>query len=61
MHESNHFRNLTDEEIRKRYLQFSVFMEQVNNTLGLDRYATVDQFAARVNDLVTAASTVQAD
>lgn len=39
-------------------MKFSVFMEQVNEALSLDRNATVEQFAARVNDLVTASSVI---
>lgn len=58
VHENNYFKNHQAEDIRKRYMQFSVFMEQLNNTLGLDRSATVEQFASRVHDLVMAAAKV---
>jgi len=58
IHENNYFKNHEEMDIRKRYMKFSVFMEQVNESLSLDRNATVEQFAARVNDLVSAAAAV---
>lgn len=56
--ENNYFKNFDPMDIRKRYMQFSVFMESLNNTLGLDRTASVEQFAARIHDLVMAAGKV---
>lgn len=58
VHENNYFKNHDPADIRKRYMQFSVFMEQLNSTLGLDRSASVEQFATRVHDLVMAAAKV---
>lgn len=58
MQENNHFKTFEPEEIRVRYMRFSVFMEALNNNLDLDRSATVEQFARRISDLVQAAATV---
>jgi len=56
VHENNHFKNHSPDDLRKRYLQFTVFMEQLNFILELKRDATVEQFATRVHDLVMAAA-----
>lgn len=54
IHPNNYFIKYEAEENRKRYLKFSIFMEELNNTLDLQRGATVEQFAGRIADLVTA-------
>jgi len=54
VHENNYFKGFPPDDLKKRYLQFSVFMEQVNNTLDLTREATIDQFSRRVHDIVMA-------
>jgi len=54
MPENNFFINHSVEDIRKKYLQFTVFMEQLNNVLELDRFASVEQFANRIRDIVIA-------
>ncbi|AXH73963.1 MAG: hypothetical protein [Microviridae sp.] len=52
--ENNYFKNFDEVDLKRRYLKFSVFMEEVNNTLDLTREATIDQFTRRVHDLVFA-------
>lgn len=54
VHENNYFKNNDADDLRRRYLRFSVFMEELNNTLDLSRNASVEQFAQRVHDLVMA-------
>jgi len=54
MNPDNYFQNMEVEIIRKKYLQFTVYMEALQDVLGLDRYATIDQFAHRVRDIVLA-------
>lgn len=54
VHENNYFKDSGADDLRKRYLRFSVFMEELNNTLELNRDASVEQFAQRVHDLVMA-------
>lgn len=56
VNEDNHFKGHDVEVIRKKYLKFTVFMESLNDVLELDRFATVDQFAKRIVDLVHAAN-----
>lgn len=51
--ENNYFKDHEKEIVVKKYLQFTVFMEALNEVLELDRYATVDTFARRIAQLVT--------
>jgi len=50
--ENNYFTDHEDAQIKKKYLQFTVFMEALNQVLELDRYATVETFAIRIRHLV---------
>lgn len=50
--ENNYFKDHEVEQIMKKYLQFTVFMEALNDILELDRYATVETFARRIAHLV---------
>ena len=52
--QDNYFRDLDIELARKKYLQFSVLMEYLNEVLGLGRHASMDEFATRIRDLVIA-------
>lgn len=56
INEDNHFREHSLDDIRRRYLKFTVFMEALNQVLELDRSASVDHFAKRIVDLVHAAN-----
>jgi len=58
VHESNYFVKTPKMEIRRKYMQYSVFMEAINNTLGLPITSSLDDFAKRVNDLIEAARKV---
>jgi len=58
VHENNYFKDMSVEDIRRRYMKFSVMMEGVNEALDLNRSANVDQFALRVRDLVLATQKV---
>lgn len=58
VHENNYFKDFPAEDIRRRYMKFSVMMEGVNESLDLSRQASVDQFALRVRDLVLATQKV---
>jgi len=40
--------------VKKKYLQFTVYMEALNNVLGLDKWANVEDFAMRIIDLMYA-------
>jgi len=51
-HESNYFKDHEIPVIKKKYLQFTVFMEALNEVLELDRYATVETFARRIQHLI---------
>jgi len=42
------------EEVHRRYVRFSVFMESVNEALSLDNHATIEVLAHRIRDLVYA-------
>jgi len=52
--QDNYFASMDIEETRKKYLQFSVFMEALNNVLGLNRHSSMDEFAHRIRDLIIA-------
>jgi len=52
VHENNHFKDHEIEQVAKKYLQFTVYMEALNEVLELDRYATVEQFARRIAHLI---------
>jgi len=54
MNPDNYFQKMEVEIIRKKYLQFTVYMEALQDVLELDRYASIDQFAHRVRDIVLA-------
>jgi len=58
VHENNHFKNHADTDIRKKYMEFTVFMTSLNNTLELDRTAGIEQLAQRIHDLCMAAAKV---
>jgi len=57
--ENNHFRDHSVEEIRKKYLQFTVYMEALNAVLELPIDATLGQFSTRIHDLVMATNKEQ--
>lgn len=50
--ENNYWKNHELEQIKKKYLQFTVFIEAINEVLELDRYATVETFARRIAELI---------
>jgi len=50
--ENNYFADHENAVIKKKYLQFTVFMEAMNEVLELDRYATVETFARRIQHLI---------
>jgi len=52
VHENNFFKDHETAVIKKKYLQFTVFMEALNEVLELDRYATVETFARRIQHLI---------
>jgi len=52
VHENNYFANHENAVVKKKYLQFTVFMEAMNEVLELDRYATVEVFARRIQHLI---------
>lgn len=52
--ENNYFKEFDKQLLQKKYLQFTVYMEAVNDVLELSRESTVEQFAKRVHDLVMA-------
>jgi len=55
VHENNYFKDMPLEEVRNRYVKFSVFMTEVNQALDLENHtATIDQMAHRIRDLVYA-------
>ena len=54
VHENNFFKDMDIEEVHRRYVRFSVFMESVNEALSLDNHSTIETFAFRVRDLVYA-------
>jgi len=55
VHENNHFKNHPLEDVKKKYVRFSIFMEILNDALELDpKTATIEQFAHRIRDLVYA-------
>lgn len=56
--ENNHFKYHEPQEVRKKYMEFTVFMTALNQTLELNKDATVEQFAARIHDLVMRANVV---
>lgn len=53
--QDNFFAHLEIELARKKYLQFSVLMEYLNEVLGLGRHSSIDEFSMRIRDLVIAA------
>lgn len=59
MNEDNFFMNHSKESIAKKYMQFTVHMEALNETLELDNNVTLEIFALRVRDLIYAANTVR--
>lgn len=58
VHENNYFKDYDPREVRKKYMEFTVFMTALNQTLCLDKNSGVEQFSARVHDLVMAAAKV---
>lgn len=52
----NHFSGREIEEVRSKYIKFSVFMESLNETLELGRHSNIEEFALRIRDLVIAAN-----
>jgi len=50
----NYFQNMEIELIRKKYIQFTVYLEALYEVLELSRLSTVDQFAHRIRDIVIA-------
>lgn len=54
VHENNYFKGRDIEEMRKKYVKFSILMEAVNETIELPNSATVEQFANRIRDLIYA-------
>lgn len=56
MHENNYFKEHEPHVIRRKYMEFTVFMTALNQTLELDKSNDVNKFAARIHDLVMAAA-----
>jgi len=55
VHENNYFKDMPLEEVRSRYVKFSVFMTEVNKVLDLENHtATLDGLALRIRDLAYA-------
>lgn len=52
--QDNYFADLDIEIARKKYLQFSVLMELLNEVMGLGRHSSLEEFAHRIKDLVIA-------
>jgi len=55
MNPDNFYAKRDIEDVRVRFMDFSVLMKHVMNTLELDRHASVDQLSIRIRDLVIAA------
>lgn len=58
MNQDNYFEGMEKEEIAKRYVQYCVISEIMNQVLGLPITATLDEFAHRIQDLIIASKTV---
>lgn len=56
--EENYFRDHDVELVRKKYIQFTVYMEAMNQVMELGLNASVEDFAFRIRDLVEAAQKV---
>lgn len=56
VNQDNHFINHDLDEIRKKYIKFTVYMEALNEVLELHRTASVEEFAVRIRDIVIAAN-----
>lgn len=59
MEENNHFINHTEEQLREKYIKFTVLMDFINQVLELEPSNTVDVFAQRVNNLISASRTIR--
>lgn len=59
MNEDNHFKDHPKDEIAKKYMQFTVHMESLNNVLELDHTTTIEQFSFRIRDLIYASETIR--
>lgn len=58
MNQDNHFEGLEKEMIAKKYVQYCVISELMNQVLDLPLTATLDEFAHRIQDLLIASKTV---
>lgn len=58
LNQDNHFEGMEKEQIAKRYVQYCVISELMNQVLDLPLTATLDEFAHRIQDLMIAAKTV---
>lgn len=52
----NHFEGRELDEVRRRYVKFTVLMEYLNDVLELGRHTDLDTFANRIRDLVIASN-----
>lgn len=59
MEENNFFINHTEDQIREKYIKFTVLMDYINQTLELGTASTVEEFAMRVNNLISASRTIR--
>lgn len=53
--DDNHFRDMDITEIRQRFLEFSVLMKLLYNSIDLGRNASPEEFAKRMSDISYAA------
>lgn len=58
MNQDNHFEGMEKEMIAKKYVQYCVISELMNQVLDLPLTATLDEFAHRIQDLLIASKTV---
>jgi len=52
--ENNFYYGRQTKEVRRRYMQFSVFMEAMNESLELPQNSSPEDMTRRINDLMTA-------
>jgi len=56
VNQDNYFRDFELEDIRKRYLKMTVFMETLHEVLELSFDSSGQQFMIRIGELITAAN-----
>lgn len=57
--QDNYFEKHEKAIIAKKYLQFTVYMEALNEVLELENTANIESFAFRIRDLVLASQTIK--